>query len=206
MSRLDWPHLNYFLVFAHAHTCLQVVGTVEDIIAYEMVGYCAAMVLEFMAFVRLRMTHPDIKRPFKTPGGLGASICLVLPATLFTVAIMVLSHWSVWVAGGVQVVFAVGFGLLCKRLRRTHPDYFLISPETSAINRLMPGRRMPDEVHQSLLAQEKEDAESQRESPTMSPSVLEFDGAGPVRSQYIETSTAESESASRVHTTSESDC
>mmetsp|Transcript_20462 Transcript_20462/g.53230 ORF Transcript_20462/g.53230 Transcript_20462/m.53230 type:complete len:561 (+) Transcript_20462:302-1984(+) len=166
----------------------QVAASVEDIIAYEMVGYCAAMVLEFFAFVRLRMTHADIPRPFKTPGGLYASIALVVPATLFTVAIMVMSPWNVWVAGGAQAVFAVGVALLCKYFRRTHPEYFILSPQTSRVIRLMPGRRLPDEVHESLLAQEKEAEDGQRDlfNPATSPSVLNFQDGEPARSHYIE--------------------
>lgn len=96
----------------------------EDIIAYEMIGYCAAMVLEFCAFVRLRMTHADVERPFKVPGGLGCASALVAPAIVFSGIVMGLSDWTVWVAGGAQIVGAIGLALLFMRMRRSYPRLF----------------------------------------------------------------------------------
>ena len=43
----------------------QLVASLESIIAFEMVSYCSAQILEFFAFVRLRQTHPEIDRPVK---------------------------------------------------------------------------------------------------------------------------------------------
>lgn len=99
----------------------------ETIIAWEMVSYCVAQVLEFAAFIRLRHLYPDTHRPFKSPGGIVACALLVTPATIFTFVLMGLSDWDVWVAGAVQIIGCFITGLLLQWARKRYPDSFMPS-------------------------------------------------------------------------------
>ena len=102
-------------------------GDMETIIAWEMVSYCMAQVLEFAAFIRLRIMYPDIDRPFKSPGGIWACVAIVTPATLFTLALMAVSPWQVWAAGGVQIVASYVVSVALTWAHRRHPSMFLES-------------------------------------------------------------------------------
>lgn len=160
------------------------------------------MVLEFFAFVQLRRTHLNVSRPFKVPGGLGWAILIILPATFFSITLMVLSDWTVWVAGAVQVVFAVGFSLLCKRLRRTHPEYFVVAPKANSTYRMKsPRGHTPDEMRETLLPQETPYAETRWDSvsqtPALSPSVLDFVDDGPPQARHIVASPCDAQSTDK---------
>jgi hypothetical protein len=62
--------------------------------------YCFAQLIEFAAFVQLRIKHPDLPRPFKIPlGTLGVSLMLLVPTLFIFVMIGFSSVLSVVCAG-----------------------------------------------------------------------------------------------------------
>jgi amino acid transporter len=62
-----------------------------EVIDMLNVLYCFAQLIEFAAFVQLRIKHPDLPRPFKIPlGTVGVSIMLLGP-TFFCVVIIAIS-------------------------------------------------------------------------------------------------------------------
>jgi amino acid transporter len=50
--------------------------TFERLITIDLVLYGAALLLEFIALVVLRLREPELPRPFRVPGGLGAAIAI----------------------------------------------------------------------------------------------------------------------------------
>jgi amino acid transporter len=61
--------------------------TFERLISIDLVLYGAALLLEFVALVVLRVREPDLTRPFRVPGGLpGAVLCGIGPAILIVYA------------------------------------------------------------------------------------------------------------------------
>ncbi|KAG1355426.1 polyamine transporter RMV1 [Cocos nucifera] len=54
----------------------------QQIIAAENILYCFGMLLEFFAFIRLRIKYPMVTRPFKIPLGISGSILMLVPPTL----------------------------------------------------------------------------------------------------------------------------
>jgi amino acid transporter len=55
----------------------------ERLVTLDVLVYGASLLLEFVALVVLRVTEPDLPRPFKVPGGMfGAILVGVLPALL----------------------------------------------------------------------------------------------------------------------------
>lgn len=142
---------------------INVLGDMETIIAWEMVSYCVAQVLEFGAFIKLRQKYPNVKRPFKSPGGTKASMLLLLPATLFTFLLMGLADWDVWLAGAVQVGGCFGVTLLLQWARGRYPDAFLESDFN------LPSSFGTD---QSQLLDSTNEATVLPETPTSSPARL----------------------------------
>jgi amino acid transporter len=63
----------------------------SEVIDMLNVLYCIAQLVEFAAFVQLRIKHPDMPRPYRIPlGTVGVSLMLLIPA-LFCVLIISLS-------------------------------------------------------------------------------------------------------------------
>jgi amino acid transporter len=70
--------------------------TFERLISIDLVLYGAALVLEFVALVVLRVKEPALARPFRVPGGLWAAIAVGVGPTL-------LIGFALWAAKGERV-------------------------------------------------------------------------------------------------------
>lgn len=55
----------------------------QEIVAAENFLYCFGMIMEFIAFVKLRMKYPNVSRPYKVPVGRNGAILMCVPPTLF---------------------------------------------------------------------------------------------------------------------------
>jgi hypothetical protein len=69
--------------------------------------YGAALVLEFVALVVLRVKEPELVRPFQVPGGLWGAVAVGVGPTL-------LSAFALWAARGERVAGlpALGFAAI----------------------------------------------------------------------------------------------
>uniref|UniRef100_A0A7S1BU33 Amino acid permease/ SLC12A domain-containing protein n=1 Tax=Corethron hystrix TaxID=216773 RepID=A0A7S1BU33_9STRA len=70
---------------------------------------CVVILVEYAAFVRLRVSRPDLHRPYRIPIGTLGCAAMLLPAAFFVLLLMALATWQSYAAFGVTV--AVG-GLL----------------------------------------------------------------------------------------------
>lgn len=70
---------------------------------------CFAEILEFMAFIKLRISHRDLHRPYEIPLGTFGVCCLLLPPAAFVILLAAFSSWTTWVVSGVALLF--GWGL-----------------------------------------------------------------------------------------------
>ncbi|KAF2548831.1 hypothetical protein F2Q70_00021493 [Brassica cretica] len=82
----------------------------EDIVAAENMPYCGGMVLEFVAFVRMRVKHPAASRPYKIPAGTVGSVLICVPPIVLICLVVVLLTLKVAVVSFVMVMV----GLLMK--------------------------------------------------------------------------------------------
>ena len=85
--------------------------TFERLISIDLVLYGAALVLEFVALVVLRVKEPALVRPFRVPGGLWAAIAVGAGPTL-------LIGFALWAARGERVAGlpALGFAAIVAAL------------------------------------------------------------------------------------------
>jgi hypothetical protein len=79
----------------------------ERLISIDLVLYGAALVLEFVALVVLRVREPGLARPFKVPGGLLGAVAIGVGPTL-------LIGFALWAARGERVAGlpALGFAAI----------------------------------------------------------------------------------------------
>ncbi|KAK0581127.1 hypothetical protein LWI29_010282 [Acer saccharum] len=79
----------------------------EEIVAAENFLYCFGMILEFIAFVRLRMKYPAVSRPYKIPVGTVGAIVMCIPPTILICVVLALSSLKVAAVSIVAVVIGL---------------------------------------------------------------------------------------------------
>ncbi|XP_022931075.1 probable polyamine transporter At1g31830 isoform X1 [Cucurbita moschata] len=80
----------------------------QEIIAAENFLYCFGTILEFLAFIKLRIKHPTASRPYKIPVGTVGSILMCIPPTILICVVLALSTVKVVIVS----LAAVAVGLL----------------------------------------------------------------------------------------------
>lgn len=80
----------------------------QEIVAAENFLYCFGMILEFIAFIRLRMKQPAASRPYKIPVGTVGSVLMCVPPTILICVVLALSSVKVMVVS----LAAVAIGLV----------------------------------------------------------------------------------------------
>lgn len=67
----------------------------QEIVAAENFLYCFGMIMEFIAFVKLRIKYPAASRPYKIPLGTTGSILMCIPPTLLIFVVLVFASYKV---------------------------------------------------------------------------------------------------------------
>lgn len=80
----------------------------QEIVAAENFLYCFGMILEFIAFIKLRIQCPAASRPYKIPVGTVGSILMCIPPTVLICVVLALASLKVMVVS----LIAVAFGLI----------------------------------------------------------------------------------------------
>ncbi|WOK92711.1 putative polyamine transporter [Canna indica] len=69
----------------------------QEIVAAENFLYCFGMILEFVAFIKLRLSYPNVPRPYKIPLGTTGCILMIIPPTILICVVLVLASFKVMV-------------------------------------------------------------------------------------------------------------
>ncbi|KAH7666632.1 Amino acid/polyamine transporter I protein [Dioscorea alata] len=80
----------------------------SDIIAAANFLYSLGMLIEFAAFIRLRIKLPELKRPYKVPMGIAGVISMCTVPSVILVFLMVMSGWRVWLLSVGLMFMAAG--------------------------------------------------------------------------------------------------
>ncbi|KAG6500711.1 probable polyamine transporter At1g31830 [Zingiber officinale] len=81
--------------------------TFQEIVAAENFLYCFGMILEFTAFIKLRLSHPNAPRPYKIPLGTAGCILMIIPPTVLICVVLALSTFKVMIVSVLAML--VGF-------------------------------------------------------------------------------------------------
>ena len=80
----------------------------QEIVAAENFLYCFGMILEFIAFILLRIKHPNASRPYKIVGGTAGAIFICIPPTILICVVLFFSSLKVMFIS----LFAMAIGLV----------------------------------------------------------------------------------------------
>ncbi|CAN4112588.1 unnamed protein product [Withania somnifera] len=76
----------------------------QEIVAAENFLYCFGMILEFIAFVKLRIKYPAALRPYRIPVGTVGSILMCVPPTIFILVVMALCSFKVMIVSFLAIL------------------------------------------------------------------------------------------------------
>lgn len=80
----------------------------QEIVAAENFLYCFGMILEFIAFIRLRMRHPTAPRPYRIPMGTLGCVLMLIPPTILIIVVLAFASFKVMVVS----LFAMFIGFI----------------------------------------------------------------------------------------------
>ena len=81
--------------------------TFLEIVATDNFLYCFGMILEFIAFVWLRVKLPTTYRPYKIPGGTDGEILLCIPPNILICTVLALATLKVFLVSIVAVMIGL---------------------------------------------------------------------------------------------------
>lgn len=79
----------------------------QEIVAAENFLYCLGMIMEFIAFVKLRIEYPAAPRPYKIPVGTVGAILICIPPTLLILVVLALASLKVMAISSVAVIIGL---------------------------------------------------------------------------------------------------
>lgn len=79
----------------------------QEILEFLNFLYAIGMLLEFAAFIKLRIKKPDLHRPYKVPLGTFGVTMLCLPPALMLVLVMCLASLKTFLVSGAVII--IGF-------------------------------------------------------------------------------------------------
>jgi amino acid transporter len=100
----------------------------KRLVTLDIMLYGAALMLEFVTLVALRIREPQLKREFRVPGGLaGAILAGIFPLALLMIALVQSESQSVLGINGLffgVLIMAAGFALYAstRKLRKRLPE------------------------------------------------------------------------------------
>ena len=90
----------------------------KELVVLNVWLYSLSLLVELAAFVSLRVTAPNMPRPWRVPGGFAGAIAVIVFPALFAVGAMVTAGWRNTVAGIVAALTGpLAFRLFARRVR-----------------------------------------------------------------------------------------
>ncbi|KAB1200655.1 hypothetical protein CJ030_MR0G006683 [Morella rubra] len=79
----------------------------QEIVAAENFLYCFGMIMEFIAFVTLRIKYPAASRPYKIPVGTSGAVLMCIPPTLLILVVLALASLKIMVISLLAVMIGL---------------------------------------------------------------------------------------------------
>lgn len=101
----------------------------QEIVAAENFLYCIGMILEFIAFIMLKIRHPNAPRPYKVPGGTTGAIIMCIPPTILICVVLAFSSLKVFLISVVAMAIGLVMQPCLKFMEKKRWMKFSHSPE-----------------------------------------------------------------------------
>ncbi|KAF4382473.1 hypothetical protein G4B88_011425 [Cannabis sativa] len=109
----------------------------QEIVAAENYLYCFGMIMEFIAFVKLRMKYPAASRPYKIPVGTAGAIMLCIPPTLLIFVVLALASLKVMVLSLLAVIVGLVMHPCLKYTEKKRWLRFCVAPDLPDIGSVL---------------------------------------------------------------------
>jgi len=106
----------YGIVLGTAIIVAMTFADLDQLIEMLNFNYGISLLMEYLAFLKLRVSRPDLDRPFRVPFGTIGCAVLLSPTILFTIIVMGLASFQTYLFS--LVVNIVGYGLYVVMQRR----------------------------------------------------------------------------------------
>ncbi|KAJ4804436.1 Amino acid permease family protein [Rhynchospora pubera] len=100
----------------------------QEIIEFLNFLYALGMLLEFAAFIKLRIKKPDLHRPYKIPVNTIGAVVICIPPTVLLVLVMCLASIRTLVVTGSVMIFGFVLYFLFAKLKEREWVEFLTTP------------------------------------------------------------------------------
>lgn len=101
----------------------------QEIIAAENFLYCFGMILEFIAFIKLRIQKPTVSRPYKIPVGTFGSILMLIPPTLLILVVMSLATLKIMGISFIAMILGLMLQPCLMYVKKHHWLRFAVNPD-----------------------------------------------------------------------------
>ncbi|XP_078177998.1 amino acid permease family protein [Carex rostrata] len=91
----------------------------QEIIEFLNFLYALGMLLEFAAFIKLRIKKPDLYRPYKIPVNTIGAVIICIPPTVLLVVVMCLASTRTFVVTGCVMIFGFLLYFVIEKLKET---------------------------------------------------------------------------------------
>lgn len=91
----------------------------QEIIEFLNFLYALGMLLEFAAFIKLRIKKPDLYRPYKIPVNTTGAVIICIPPTVLLVVVMCLASTRTLVVTGCVMIFGFLLYFAIEKLKET---------------------------------------------------------------------------------------
>ncbi|KAL8156829.1 putative polyamine transporter At1g31830 isoform X1 [Apium graveolens] len=106
----------------------------QEIVAAENFLYSFGMILEFVAFIRIRIKYPSTPRPYKIPLGTAGSILMCIPPITMICVVLALSSLKVFLVSIVVVIIGLVLQPCLKHVEKKKLLKFSTSSDLPDIN------------------------------------------------------------------------
>jgi amino acid transporter len=85
------------LIVSSAIYTVFILGPFQSLVVVDVTIYAGALLLEFAAFIALRIKRPNMERPYRVPGGwFGAILVVLFPTAVILIAVYFQAYFEGW--------------------------------------------------------------------------------------------------------------
>lgn len=106
----------------------------QEIVAAENFLYCFGMILEFIAFIWLRVKRPTASRPYKIPIGTIGAVLMCVPPTILICVVLFFSSLKIFVVSVAAILIGFAMHPCLKYVEKKRWLKFSVSSHLSDLN------------------------------------------------------------------------
>lgn len=136
LNKKGVPHWGVLLVVLITFVLIQF--SFETIVVIQVTCLMTSYFVVWIAGIALRIKEPNLKRPFKVPGGTGMQVLIYAPGMIIVILALMLNGTDYFLGGMIGIasgpVVYVLFKFIFGGLGKANPETHLVNPKTKLVN------------------------------------------------------------------------